>query len=459
MTNIGSKPQSSMDNPSPAGPPSSDGNIENLISSALEMVTNPEVITSLNLSLKTRRVWYSRSMVYLVSFVVLLTLSLMSTIYPSRTQPELLSLAPIINEAGLREELGRAVVFYARELILDDGLSRHTKQELSDATSYLIQELRKADHAIRLGGLHDIEKGADNRNTLHNEIMYGHKCPWREDENDCHVDEKPSASDMGLLYLFKTFVDAAENVLLKYGLNPAEGDARAHFMNPRLNFSDGDKDLFAEANPHPDSLRILEEDEDLRLLQDSFDGHLFKGMRYIELTFDQEMDHLLDEAVHLNEILYSTYVVVVGPSLCIVGVVVVMASPGGVGWEPWLRVRIEKGFPNSRQSRPEARTSNQLMFGFYFGLFRRTVRHAEDEAKQARECIIQIPVHVLSQSETTFIQHFFCGSSTADDEAEGNPGFGGGKQKPSIASMASAVDPHGGDWFSRTFSKEGRPRS
>lgn len=70
----------------------------------------------------------------------------------------------------------------AAEQVLQDGLSRMSKEELAGTLSFLVSELKDSDDAIRLGGSKGIRVGADHRDELHNQIMYNSGCPWRSPE-------------------------------------------------------------------------------------------------------------------------------------------------------------------------------------------------------------------------------------------------------------------------------------
>eukprot|EP00961_Rhodomonas_salina_P171664 2314853-Rhodomonas_salina.1 len=139
------------------------------------------VAEQVRLALKHRRPWSLRTQTWLVMFAVLMALSLVSTILATRDFAHLIDLAPIVKEAGRRLMLVKAGAFFARELVLDDGFSRMSRQELSDVLLYVLEQVRRADQALRLGDpASGIEQGADVRNEFHNTIMYSNSCPWTE---------------------------------------------------------------------------------------------------------------------------------------------------------------------------------------------------------------------------------------------------------------------------------------
>jgi len=304
--------------------------------------------------LETKRAWFDKVSIYGAVFLVVMVLSLLSSFYPSRNMGTLITLAPIVDQAGRREELVRACIMYARELMLDDGLSRHDKQELSNALSFLIDDLRVTDMAVRLGKRPDrnIIVGADDRNEVHNEVMYGHSCPWQDgsghrrsnpylnakragsapaalgegreptpttqidyvcpDDLHCCVPEKPGASGRGLLYLHNSFIDAAESILLRFGV-PPKGDLTA-FEHLRLD-THHDAD-FDEVHVHFDMMELLDTDADMTFMLACFNGELFTGLKYVETLFDHEMDAILDGAVHDNDFLFGLYVISVSSCAC-----------------------------------------------------------------------------------------------------------------------------------------------
>jgi len=106
------------------------------------------IVRSINDIMKSKRSWFNKKSVYAVIMASLLLLGVMSSAFPARNLPNLITLAPIVNQAGRRVELFRALISYAREVIMDDGLSRHSVQELSNAMKWLIDDLYKTDKAI-----------------------------------------------------------------------------------------------------------------------------------------------------------------------------------------------------------------------------------------------------------------------------------------------------------------------
>lgn len=64
-------------------------------------------------------------------------------------------------------------IHLTRELVIDDGFARMSKQEIAEALHLYLARLTEANDAVRLGGSLGIKVGADKRNARHNRIMYG----------------------------------------------------------------------------------------------------------------------------------------------------------------------------------------------------------------------------------------------------------------------------------------------
>jgi len=329
----------------------------------LEDVWENEVVRAaaayLNNLMAARRQWHGRASVYLVMFCVLFCLSVLSTVFPARHLSELVPLAPIVNEAGRREAITKSIVMHSRELVLNDGLMRKDRNDLSASLDFLIRDHRRTDEAIRLGESLGIEKGADHRNEEHNKIMYEGHCPWTSDQQ-CHVDEKPSANGQGLLYLSRTVIDAAKSVLHRYGdYNMEKSDEAQGAILMQFPEDWQDPHRYETVHINETLYRKLEEDADMKLLMDSFDGELVHGYRHIEHVFDAEMDHFLNKAIHENDLLFATYIVT-------------------------------------------------ILVIFYFCLFRRTLKHSLREVHAAQEFALQIPAHILTNQEVDCVRRCLC---------------------------------------------------
>mmetsp|Transcript_84143 Transcript_84143/g.126148 ORF Transcript_84143/g.126148 Transcript_84143/m.126148 type:complete len:145 (-) Transcript_84143:198-632(-) len=116
-----------------------------------------------------------------------------------------------------------------------------------------------------------------------------------------------------------------------------------------------------------DRVLKLEDDEDLKYVLASTDGYLAQGLTYVMELFEYELDLILEEAISLNELLFSLYVVTV---------VVV----------------------------------------FWYFLFNRSMNHAAREAENARELVLKVPLHILTQEEVDGIADFFKDEDEDDGE-------------------------------------------
>jgi len=287
--------------------------------------------------------------------VSMIGVSIMFTMYPARRMDALVDLAPTINQAGRRRFLTRACVHLSRELVLNDGFSRMSRNDVASALSFYLLELGRADDAVRLGGAYNIGTGADYReNVQHNEIMYGEGCPWRKDPTDCSTPEKPGAADNGLHHLSLTFMDSVRKVLAKYG-PPVSEYTENYLDNPR--------DLvtlreFDNITVDPERVKILSSDPDLVFIQNSFAGDLFTGYARIVTIFDQELLAIVEQAVHDNEILFAISVVLV-------------------------------------------------TIVFYIAIFRRSMAIARSEASAAKAFVSRMPAYTLSTPEINTVRTFF----------------------------------------------------
>ena len=80
--------------------------------------------------------------------------------------------APTIRQSDQRHYLILTCIHLARELVLNDGLSRLSKQQIASALKWHLDRARQSDSAIRLGGDLGITVGADKHSPNHNTIMY-----------------------------------------------------------------------------------------------------------------------------------------------------------------------------------------------------------------------------------------------------------------------------------------------
>jgi hypothetical protein len=93
---------------------------------------NEEMLHFLRKLIISQQRWYNRTWVYLGALFIVLFVCTISMAFPSRQIPVLVNMAPTTNQGGRRRFLVVAVAHFTRELVLDDGFSRLTKQELSD---------------------------------------------------------------------------------------------------------------------------------------------------------------------------------------------------------------------------------------------------------------------------------------------------------------------------------------
>jgi len=126
----------------------------------------------LDRELVNRQAWYTQTHVFFTVFLVVMALCIFSMVYPARLISMIQNIAPTTNQAGRRRYLTRAVVYFARELIMNDGFSRLSAEEATRSLTLYRKKLKEADTAIRRGGSMGVRIGADFRSREQNELMY-----------------------------------------------------------------------------------------------------------------------------------------------------------------------------------------------------------------------------------------------------------------------------------------------
>jgi len=296
---------------------------------------------------------YTKTHVYIVSIFVLLALSIFTFQYPARKIDELINIAATLDIAGRRDYLGKSSAYLARELVLDDGLSRMERQEISSALSFYLGEFAAADEAVRLGNTMGISNGADYRSDMHNRIMYRSGCPWRVNATNCSLAIREGATDKGLYFVIMSFQDAVKTVLKRYGTDPDE-------------YSEQFKDT--ERNPNSDSfdnlhwaqerIEKLDTDMDVAFVSESFWGDLSQGLAMIMHEFEDEVNGILESALEDNDVLFGIYL----------------------------------------------STALILFYGF---LFRNTLGLVWAEAEKTRKFILALPTQLLTKDEVFTLMSFF----------------------------------------------------
>ena len=180
------------------------------------------------MSVRSRQSIFLNIPVYVVVFAALFGICMSSILYPARLEGSISNLAPLIRQSDRRLFLTLAVTHLARELALNDGLSRLRQDELASALRMHIDQLVLTDRAIRLGNALDIESGGDILSAKHNALMYDNTCAWRAsskpaegvavelDPDNCEVPYRSGLGGKGLFVIMVEFMQTAENVLQKY---------------------------------------------------------------------------------------------------------------------------------------------------------------------------------------------------------------------------------------------------
>jgi len=108
--------------------------------------------------------------------------------------------------------------------------------------------------------------------------------------------------------LYRTFFDAVERVLIRYG--PEEEDYATDFkMNPRP-FNVLEDEYFKTLHVHPARMLMLERDPDVVFILHCFDGDLFVGFEMVVEIFNDEINAVMEKAIEDNKLLFCVYLAV-----------------------------------------------------------------------------------------------------------------------------------------------------
>mmetsp|Transcript_23995 Transcript_23995/g.60234 ORF Transcript_23995/g.60234 Transcript_23995/m.60234 type:complete len:1595 (-) Transcript_23995:82-4866(-) len=324
-----------------------DGELAEISSTTIDMIHE---------RLTKKQPWYTKTEVFVTVFAAVFALSVFSMLYPARLITLIVNMGPTTNQAGRRRFLTEAVVFYTRELVLNDKFARMDRAEAVADLEYYLHELEAANIAITRGGSKRITSGADARSHRHNELMYAPGCPWREDPTNCSSVIRPDAATRGLHYMYSTFVDATLAIIAKYeGL--LDGEV-AHKQDLFAYHLDSTKFDTTDWNATVQGLKVLEGDPNAAFIVEQFHGDLHQGWKYAVQIFYDETHELLEKA-HFE---FLTYFIVY-----LVGLVCL----------------------------------------FYFVLFRRTVSGAVTEGDKARIWIHRVPMHLFTPEELLLVESYF----------------------------------------------------
>lgn len=320
------------------------------------------------------RSWHTRFDFSFVVLLLVLAMCIFSTVYPTRTLPDIQDMAPMIDFAGRRHYQLQVCAFLARELVLDDGFSRMTHEQLAGQLSLCLERLRVTYDAVRLGnagqGVHNaIRVGADDRFSDHNQVMYTPGCSWREAEtsgfegsvenkfdaeHECALEVYPDAGEKGLHYLAMTFFEVVEGILFDFG--PPEDTWDKEPVVPADH-------LFTRVQIRDDRVRLAENNKDITFVTMMMEGDLFLGLDHIHEIFHHHTHEFLVEARHETEILYALYVIL-------------------------------------------------LAVGFYRIIFRGILNSTETDLVAIRQFVAHMPLHIMSPGEVRCI----CAVLVGEDE-------------------------------------------
>lgn len=327
--------------------------------------------------------WHSWKVAWVFMTGLILMFCLLSTIFPMRAVPDLHDMTPIIRQAGHRLPLVQTIIFLARELVLDDGLSRMRKPEIAHRIMLALDDLKATHEAVRLGGM-GIKRGCDVRFEEHNTIMYERGCPWRaaglnwdnheeakpvrraEEEHDfteCTIEGWEDTGSNGLNHLMFTFYDVVRAVLDKHA-PPGYRDWR----------QEEDLDEYATVRPNNATIAAVHDDANVQFLQHNKKQDLFSGLMMIQNVLIAEASHLVDRAHAENKLFYGLY-------------------------------------------------AAAIIFVWYGVYFRSIVATAHSETANAQNFVARLPLKVLSPGEIMAVSEIFMPSGDENfdqEEPEGN---------------------------------------
>eukprot|EP00286_Rhodomonas_abbreviata_P015596 CAMPEP_0181332530 /NCGR_PEP_ID=MMETSP1101-20121128/25153_1 /TAXON_ID=46948 /ORGANISM="Rhodomonas abbreviata, Strain Caron Lab Isolate" /LENGTH=301 /DNA_ID=CAMNT_0023442201 /DNA_START=8 /DNA_END=913 /DNA_ORIENTATION=+ len=286
---------------------------------------------------------------------MVLMLCLLSTLYPARHVPNLVNLAPTINQASRRRFLTIACVHWARELVLDDGFSGMDARAVTHALRFYLKELEDSDTAVRLGGLLGVDAGSDYINEKHNDVMYSPGCPWvpAENQGKCGMPGKTFVNDQGLGQVIETFIAMIESIIQRYG-----DDSIPPAVSPTLAPSTaevGQPNAYSRISLRAPRVDLLLSDPDLLFVQENWDGDMFEGLKLLREVIMEEVPTMLSRMHTECRSLFVVYMIAIS--------------------------------------------------GLFYGLlFRETLRISLLEATKARTFLVYMPAHVLSKEEVEGIR-------------------------------------------------------
>jgi len=308
----------------------------------------------------------ARASVWLLSLAMIVGLSLLLNWFPARRMGDLVTLAPTINQSGRRRMLTRLCIHLTRELVIDDGFARMSKQEIAEALHLYLARLTEANDAVRLGGSLGIKVGADKRNARHNRIMYGDGCDWRPDPTNCTYPARPGVASKGLNQLSLSFIDAAQSVLDRYGPPPATFVPTEQFLSHPRTEEEG-LYSYPRIRHNATALEKLRSDPDVLFILDNFDGDLEQGYQAITNLFNDELTTVVNNAMDDNRAIFIVFMLV-------------------------------------------------IFGGIYFFLFNKAVKEALHEGARARTFVARVPAHTLSPLEIETLTYMFQGAKRDDEE-------------------------------------------
>jgi len=139
-------------------------------------------------------------------------------------------------------------------------------------------------------------------------MTYDAGCQWREDPSDCTSGSvRPDATKNGLDYLYRTFDDAVQSVLTKYGVHGGgEGFLSEEERADRL--AQTGRFVTVDFNATKRGVELLESDVDMKFIMQAFNGDLFTGWGAALKIFYAETDDYLKTAHFELLLFYITYI-------------------------------------------------------------------------------------------------------------------------------------------------------
>uniref|UniRef100_A0A7S0MNW7 Uncharacterized protein n=1 Tax=Cryptomonas curvata TaxID=233186 RepID=A0A7S0MNW7_9CRYP len=309
----------------------------------------------------SRMKWYFRSEFHGTALLLVLIVCLCAWLLPLRILPDLVNIAVLSRQA--RDAGGGVLqcVFFARELVLHDGFSRLSPQQLAQKLRGSCTDLQRSVKRLRLGGDGVVHFGADTLVSptmdKYQAVMYQPGCPWRVNSSDCSLVSRPQASSQGLYKLLVAFVQSVEVILTKFNAT-----------------SEATEPSYDHVITNSTLKKVLYEDPDIKFLLENASQDSTDGLALVSKILMEEQARLFSELHQENQTIFLIF---------LLSVIVV----------------------------------------FYFVLIRTTMAAAIHEVERTRAFVNRIPVHIIAREEVLDIRNYFDKDWMHEHEEDNNTGM------------------------------------